>query len=369
MKIIHTEASCGWGGQEVRILTESQGLIRRGHQVESLCPEEAVIFRKAQELSIPVTPLPLRRRNWKGLAAVRHWLRWNRADVINTHSSSDSWLVAVAARSLLKRPRIVRTRHLGAPVPNNPASNWVYGHGADFVVTCGQSVRQQLIERNKVAAERCQSVPTGIDVLRFTPGDRRAVREQLNLPVEKPILGIVAALRREKGHETLCQAAAVLAAQHDFDLLIVGDGLSRDLVREWVERHGLSGRTHLVGNQQNVVPWLQAMDLFVLPSWGIEGVPQSIMQAMSCQLAVVATDVGSISEAVQHEQTGLLVPPEQPEQLAAALARLLENRTQREQFAKAGLELARSRFTIENMLDDMEQIFQNICAGRQRLAA
>ena len=356
LRIVHTESSVGWGGQEVRILTESQGMMARGHDVRIVCNPESMILKRAADYGVPAEGLPIRKKKFASLSAARHWLSNNQADIINTHSSTDSWLFTLAARSMRNRPKIVRTRHLGAPVPNNPASNWLYGKGADRLVTCGSIMRQNLIERNGVQPDRTVSVPTGIDIERFSPGSKQEARERLALPQKRFIVGIVAALRREKGHEILCQAAKRLT-DCDFDLLIVGDGLSRDLLRGWVAENGLTERTHFAGNQTNVVPWLHAMDLFVLPSWGIEGVPQSIMQAMSCQLPVVSTTVGSISEAVDDGQTGLLVPPSDPDALAVALREMMQNETKREQFAAAGREKAIRQFPVSRMLDRMEQTF------------
>jgi glycosyltransferase involved in cell wall biosynthesis len=181
----------------------------------------------------------------------------------------------------------------------------------------------------------------------------------LNLP-ERTTVGIVAALRREKGHQFLCEAAR-LVGRSDFQLLIVGDGLSRGLVRNWVDEHRLTDRTIFAGNQTDVVPWLQAMDVFVLPSWGIEGVPQGIMQAMSCGLPVVSTTVGSIGEAVGDGETGLLVEPRDATQLADALTRLLSDAELRAQFRAASRAKALTQFPIERMLDRMEGVFAEVC--------
>jgi len=368
LRIVHTESSCGWGGQEVRILTESQGMIRRGHHVQIVCNAKSEIRAKAEELRIPVSVLAMEKRNWTGLLAVRRWLGANSVDVINTHSSTDSWLFSLASRTVKHRPSIVRTRHLGAPVPNNPGSNWLYRHGADRVVTCGSAMRDQLIRLNGVLPDRCVSIPTGIDIARFQPGDQSTTRRQLNLSPARPLIGIVAALRREKGHQVLCEACKLLD-RSDFGLVIIGDGLSRDLVRSWVEKCGLTDRTIFAGNQTDVVPWLQALDVFVLPSWGIEGVPQSIMQAMSCGLPVIATTVGSIGEAVSKGETGLLVPPQAASELASALRTLLEDASLRSRFGAAGRAKAITQFPIERMLDRMENVFTEVSRQTARRAA
>jgi len=367
LRIVHTESSCGWGGQEVRILTESQGMLRRGHEVHLVCCPESVIAEKAADFGIPVTTLPIRKRNFQGLTAARMWLTRNEVDVINTHSSSDSWLFTLASRSLLRRPRIVRTRHIGAPVKANPGSNWIYANGADHVVTCGNNMRQALIDRNGVSPDRSTSIPTGIDLERFTPSDKLTARRELNLPTDRKIVGIVAALRREKGHQYLCEATRMLD-RNDFDLLIVGDGLSRDLLDKWIGENGLQERVHLAGNQKDVVPFLSAMDIFVLPSWGIEGVPQSIMQAMSCRLPVISTTVGSIEQAVLDGKTGRLVPPRDAKALADAMQLLLDDESLCQKYAEAGRQRALEEFSIDRMLDRMEAVFQNVIPARRQAA-
>ena len=111
MRIVHTEASCGWGGQEIRILEEARGLIARGHEVSVLCAPQARILEEAPRFGVPITALPIGRKRLSGLLALRRWLLANHPDVVNTHSSTDSWLTGLACATLAKPPAIVRTRH------------------------------------------------------------------------------------------------------------------------------------------------------------------------------------------------------------------------------------------------------------------
>jgi len=110
MKILHTEASCGWGGQEIRILTESKGMMQRGHEVMIVAPSIAPILVQAKKMGIPHAALAMEKKRFKQLFAVRKWLKNNPVDVVNTHSSTDSWLVAIA-RLGINIP-LVRTRHI-----------------------------------------------------------------------------------------------------------------------------------------------------------------------------------------------------------------------------------------------------------------
>src|ERR671937_2611835 len=118
--------------------------------------------------------------------ALRGWLAQHRCDVLSTHSSTDSWLSALA--TLGKRVPIVRTRHISAPVPRNALSRWLYGR-ATRIVTAGEALKRELVERTSVPSERIDSVPTGADPERYRPGDRRAARGQLGLPADAMLVG------------------------------------------------------------------------------------------------------------------------------------------------------------------------------------
>lgn len=363
MRILHTEASCGWGGQEIRILEESAGMIGRGHEVTVLCPAEARIFGEAQRRGIPVTPLPIGRKRLRGLFALRRWLKFHPVDVINTHSSTDSWLVALACKTLRGAPPIVRTRHISAPIPKNAASRWLYNGAAHHVVTTGEALRRQLIGHNGVAPARVTSVPTGIDPARFHPGDKAAARAKLGLDPAGNILGIVATLRSWKGHRYLLEAFARLDAP-GWTLLVVGDGPMRDPIEARVVELGLTHRVRLVGQQDKPEDWMRALDIFALPSYANEGVPQAVLQAMFTRLPIVTTPVGAILEAVGDGETALIVEPQNPQSLSEALARLMDDAALCARLGVAAREKALARFSREAMLDEMERIFRQAASVR-----
>jgi glycosyltransferase involved in cell wall biosynthesis len=122
----------------------------------------------------------------------------------------------------------------------------------------------------------------------------------------------------------------------------------------------MASTVRFVGNRDDVPLWLNGLDFFALPSFGDEGVPQGIMQAMACGLAVVSTPVGAIEEAVQRDHTGLIVPPRDAHALADALARLMGDTRLRSAMGEAGLAYARTHFGIDAMLDAMEKVFRGV---------
>ena len=365
LRILHTESSTGWGGQEIRILTEAKGMLARGHAVTLLTPASAEIHPAALKRGIPTVAVPIEKKRPAALAAMIRFLKEHRRsfDVINTHSSTDTWLTALAAVCLGDVPPIVRTRHVSTAVGANRPTRWLYQKATSHIVTTGEALRQQLVRHNRFDLERMTSVRTGIDLSVFRPLPQAECRRKLGLE-PGPLLGILATLRDWKGHDYLLDAWPTLRRRFpEWRLLVIGDGPRRAHLEARVAAEGLEGTVRFVGNQDDVATWLSALDLFTLPSYGDEGVPQGIMQAMACGLAVVSTPVGAIEEAVQRDRTGLIVPPKDADALASALVRLMEDEGLRRRMGEAGRAYAVANFGIDAMLDRMEAVFRAVQRG------
>jgi glycosyltransferase involved in cell wall biosynthesis len=355
MRILHTEASCGWGGQEIRILEEASGLIARGHEVSVACPPHARLYSEAGRFGVPVVSMPIEFKTRAGFFALRDYLSRHPFDVVNTHSSADSWLTGLACATLQCAPAIVRTRHISAPVSGNLFNRWLYRRAAR-VVTTGESLRLQLLEALQLEPEKVVSVPTGIDTSRFSPADKAVARRTLGLDPAGRYVGIVATLRSWKGHAYLLDAFSRLN-QTDAHLLVVGDGPQLAAIREKISALGIEARVTLAGQQINPEMWLGAMDVFCLPSYANEGVPQALVQAMMCGLPIVTTPVGAILEAVTDSLSALVVVPKNAPALTTAISRLLDDPTLGQRLGIAAREYAEARFSREAMLNRMEEIF------------
>lgn len=364
MNIIHTESSCGWGGQEIRILEESRGLIQRGYNVCIICPRESRIFEEAPKYEVPVHSIPIARKNLKGLFAIRNWIKENTIDIINTHSSTDSWLTALSCMSITNAPPIIRTRHLSTTVHRNLPTWWLYRHAAQHLVVTGEALKQQLINENGIPPDRITSVPTGIDTSRFHPRDRKLCREKLGLPSNAIIVGILATLRDWKGHTVLFNAINKIYKSHPtLRVLIVGDGPYRDRLDNHLKNLQIVNRVLFVGHQDNPEIWLGAMDIFTLPSWGDEGVSQALMQAMATGLPVITTPIGGLTEAVINDLTGLIAQPRDSNDLASSIDKLINNKTLAKQLGTNAIIHIQKNFERNIMLDHMESIFCRFAKG------
>ncbi|MBU3728768.1 MAG: glycosyltransferase family 4 protein [Phycisphaerales bacterium] len=362
--ILHTESSCGWGGQEIRILEESKALLRRGHEVAIACPTESELFRRAPEWGIPVIPTPIARRSVAALGAIHRLLAGHRHGIINTHSSTDSWLVSFASLATRRRPAIVRTRHISAPISRSPASAWLYRRAADHVVTTGEALRIALMEATGMPGHRVTSVPTGIDPSRFQPRDPREARARVGLERESPLMGIVATVRSWKGHIFLLEAFAHCKL-NGWKLAVVGDGPSLGAAVDRARALGISDRVVFAGQQSNPEVWLQAMDIVCQPSYANEGVSQAVLQAMMTGRPVIATPVGATQEAVRHGETGIIVPPSDSESLASAIRELAESPAKRAALGARGRAVALAEFSVERMADRMEAVFMKALQRRR----
>lgn len=362
MRILHTEASCGWGGQEIRILEESRGMIGRGHEVVVACPAHARMAQEAARYGVPVVHLPIEFRTFAAFGALRRYLATNGHDVVNTHSSADSWLAALACATLPKRPALVRTRHISAPVSANFANRWLYRQ-ACTTATTGEALRRHLLDALGLDPARVVSVPTGIDTARFAPADKTNAKLALGLDPAHRHVGIVATLRSWKGHDFLLDAFARLN-RPDLRLLIVGTGPMAPAIEEKIAALKLSDRVVLAGQRNDPERWFQALDVFCLPSYANEGVPQAILQAMSCGLPIVTTPVGAIFEAVQDGASALIVPPKDAAALAQAIDRLLADPSLGSALGATARRVASADFSRETMLDRMETLFQAATKAR-----
>ena len=149
----------------------------------------------------------------------------------------------------------------------------------------------------------------------------------------------------------------------EWQMLVVGCGDMEHELHRRARQSASPDRILLVGNQEDVPLWLNCMDVFCLPSYGDEGVPQALMQAMACGVPAVSTPIGAISEALQDGVTGLMTPPRDSAQLTVTLDRLMRDPGLRKRFSDSATAYAQQNFGLKDMLDSMERVFRSVVAS------
>jgi glycosyltransferase involved in cell wall biosynthesis len=224
------------------------------------------------------------------------------------------------------------------------------------------------LNARRVAAHVAVGRPTAREIEALEGRPRGAVRVVHNgiptpevRPVPRPegtdfVVGGIGRLHRQKGFDVLVRAMVGVPGAH---LLLVGDGPERDALTGLAERLGVADRLTITGWVERPSDWLSAMDVLAMPS-RFEGLPLVLLEAMASGRAVVGTDVGSVGDALRHEETGLVVPRDDDVALAGALQRLRHDRALRERLGAAAAALAGEQFTLSGMVTAYESLYREL---------
>ena len=304
-RILHTESSLGWGGQEVRVLAELEWMRAQGHWVALAANRASAIAARARERRIHFYPLRTHKLMLPfEILRLAAWLMQNRVEVVNTHSSNDGWLAGVAARLAL-RPLLIRSRHIEVDYPNRFWSGLAFRFLPHRVITTSQRIADRLVQELKIPPTRVTCVATGVDLTRFDPAIEGSLHQELGLPPEVALVGMISVLRSWKGHATFLDAAARLLddSPRRIHFVIAGDGPGRNELVAKMALEPWKGRVTLLGHRTDVPNVLASLDVLVLPSYAHEGIPQIILQAQAMECPVVATTIGGIPEVVEDGVT------------------------------------------------------------------
>ncbi len=359
-RILQLESSPGWGGQEIRIIREAEGMRLRGHEVILAVMKGGLLAKRARDKGFLVYEMNFYRYGWiRCLLQLLYLFRKHHIQIVNTHSSLDSWIGSIAAR--LGRKKIIRTRHFCNPGTPGLNSRILYGRLADFVVTVSAGVIPPLAAQSGKPLKRFRSLPTGIDPEEI---DRRLseeehLREKLGVSNDSFLIGTACFMRSWKGIEDFLQAAHALRGSRDVKWMIIGGGHD-EKYRKMAEDLQLQGIVYFTGHLENPYPALNALDVFALLSTSNEGVAQAAQQAAYLKKPLVTTPTGGLSEICLHEVTGIQVPPFDSRAVADAVMRLKHDPSLCQRLGEKAHEVVLSQFTFRQTLDGMEEIYRKL---------
>ncbi len=365
MNILHLEASLGWGGQEIRILRESEGMKERGHEVILGVSKGGKLVEQARKAGFTVYELNFHRSSWiVSLFQLLKIIRHHGIDLVNTHSSLDAWIGGITAR--LARIPIIRTRHLSTPIKPGWNSRLVYGKLADFVVTTCEAIIPMIATQSGKPLSLCRSIATGVDPNRifYRPEETIRFRESLGVVPSDFLIGTACSMRSWKGIDDLLGAAHLLRSHLDIQWVVIGGGHAERHLKKAKELE-LDGIVYFTGHLDNPFPALGALDVFTLLSTAHEGVSQAILQAAYLKKPLIATPVGGLGEVCIDHKTGLQVAPFSPEQVAEAVLELKDNPPLCQQLTQEAHQLVANHFTFKQTLDQMEGVYQQVMAGEK----
>jgi glycosyltransferase involved in cell wall biosynthesis len=219
----------------------------------------------------------------------------------------------------------------------------------DLLLVPSESV-SEILHWNKIDT-RQQVVQLGVNTKEFLPAkDKAAAKVQIGLPKDSFIIGYHGRLAREKDPKTLLRA---FMRVKDATLLVVGTGVPE--IEKSFERKNVI----LAGPKDNVVPYLQAMDVYVMPSL-TETTCLSVLEAMSCGLPVVSTPVGYVNDYIENGQNGILVPKQNPFAMSKELEKLKASELTREKLGFAARKTVEKDFTWDKTRKRIKEIFEGL---------
>ena len=327
----------------------------------SLCglkhPEPA--SRLLEEQGIPVRHLGRGRFDPRILTDLVRLGRERRARILHVHGYAAADFGRLAARRV--GAALVLHEHFADP--RMPAyqglADRMLARLTDRAIAVSGSTRDFLVRERHVPAERVRLIWNGAPLAEF------ATRRDLGLPAGASVVGSISRLSEQKGHRYLLDAAArVLRRRKDVRFLIVGDGDQMEPLRRQADALGIASSVVFAGHRMDVPALLGALDVFCISST-YEGTPLALFEAMAAGKAIVSTAVDGCREVLEDGVTGLLVPPRDPEALAAALSRALDDAGLRAALAKRARE-ASARYDVAACVAQMQDLYDEVLAEKAR---
>lgn len=287
--------------------------------------------------------------------------RREKVDVVHTHLFGADLHAGLAAR-FAGLPALMT-------VHSDRHDNWrqrllagLVFRGFDRIVAVGGRVADGLTFSWPSVGPKLRIIHNGVEDPAGAGVPSVPLRTLLNISPGEILIGTVGRLAPEKGHIDLVRAFRIaLAREKSLRLVIVGEGPMRGPIEEEVASAGLMGRVHLPGSLLHTSSLISAFDLFVLPSLR-EGLPLSLLEAMTAGLPCIATPVGSVGEVIEDGVTGRLVSPGDPQGIADAILKLLASPGERAQLAARARELALRDYSASRMVAAYERLYEDLAA-------
>lgn len=362
--MLHLEAGRNLSGGPRQVAYLLEGLAGEGVNNTLVCPPGSEIIR-AVSAAVSVREVPLAGdADLRFIGRFRRVLREEQPDIVHLHSRRGAdYLGGVASR--MEKRRIVLSRRVVSPEPKWVVP-WKY-RLFDRVVAISDSVRDTLV-RSGADPLKILVVPSAVDSDHYRPnGDREWLAAEFGVAADAPLIGMVANYIPIKGHRILLQALpAVLERFPNLRVLCFGRGGGEAGVARQIVRAGLGHHVLMAGFRSDLDRVLGGLDVLVHPATR-EGLGVSLLQASSCEVPIVASRVGGIPEVVEDGVTGVLVPPENPEALAAAITQLLKDPDGARQMGCRGRERIRAKFTVAQMVSGTMAVYNELLnTGRAR---
>ena len=367
MKIVYVIDSLKVGGAEVLLLSMVKDYQARGFDIAVAYFSDGPLRREFDALGIATHRISRHGLRNPLLFVRLLGLIWReKPDIVHTHLRKSD-LAGQLCAALMRVPVRISTAHNADPWRRNRLLSFIdrtVTAGCHRVIAVSPEIRDYLLEVAGYQPDNVVAIPNGIDLKRFDPITTTALNplELWGFDDDSPLIGIIGRLDPQKDHENFLNAARLVC--DDFPaarFVVVGEGPLRQQLETRAGNLGLENQIRFTGIMRNMPELLATLDLVVFSSrW--EGLPVALLEALAMNRAVVATSVGGIPGLINHEQTGLLVPPGDPEALAHGILKLLGDADTAQHVANQGRALVQAGFSVTSMHNKVLAIYTSVQA-------
>jgi len=371
IKIAHVAASLHYGGKENGVVNLVNGLdpdifenyiftyVRGGALAQRVDPARCRVVELGDKLG----------GDYRLYYKLAREFRRHRIHIAHTHSWATTMEGIIGAR-LAGVPLIIHGEHGTIKTDTQlhiQIQRWLW-RATDQVLSVSEVLRENLHKKFDFPKERIRVVTNGVDLARFD-FSRNGVdyKARLGFSSKTLLIGAVGRLVPVKAYPLLLKVClSVFKEIPNAHLLLVGDGPLLDTLVQSAQDDEMANRVHFLGARKDVPEILRGLDVYVLSSEN-EGMSNTILEAMACGRPVIATAVGGNPELVVDGETGLLVPPNDPHAMAAAITKLLRDPQHSQQMGRRGRQRVEEKFSLEVMVRNYAKVYLEVFGRRFKL--
>ncbi len=374
LNILHLCSARKYVGEAARVVELAATQLELGHNAIVAGRSKLSVIDACERHRIPCIGLNMGSRfnpwkDYKDVLTIRRTIHERDIDILHVHRGKDHWL-ASWARSAIKKPLpIIRSRHVITPVKGHIANRWLFQHGTDAIDCVSFAVRDALqmsLPWLKLPIKVIQGGMRPERLRNLRPEENQHYRRHLHISDDNFVITLLGRIDAVKGHIHLIRAIPAIVDSHPEAVILFAyprQSTYRARLEDEIKKLEIADHIRWLGEQDSIIPILETTDLGVIASIGSEGWSRVAVEFMRSGIPVVASSVGSLPEIVRHNETGFLVPPENPSALADAILSLLDSAQKREQMSEASRE-AGAYFSHTRVAEETDQFYREILTSK-----
>jgi len=365
MRVCHLVSGDLWAGAEVQAYSLIKGLSKvEGILVEVITFNEGILSSKLREDGISLDIVPESKTNVISMIKRIVSILWNKkTDILHTHGFKENFIGGIAAKLCFLKA-VVRTHHGQGMLRSKGLNGWVEKINAHLLTKHHISVSEDLrefLKKNSYGQSKITTIHNGIDFERMYLGKGSDfLRNDFNIGENVIVIGTMGRMEPIKGHKYFIEGARlILEKEKNICFVIVGDGALMEEMRNYAEKLNITQQIRFAGFRHDSVNCLMMFDIFALTSVH-EGIPITLLEAMSLGKPIVATNVGGIPEVIENKYSGILIPSKNPSSFADACLMVLNNNSLREKLCVNARTEVRKRFSLEENIVRTVQLYSSL---------